>query len=100
MPSEAIFSMDELKGSIEAIVYSQPENGFTVARLKEVGKKEFTVIVGTLPSLQPGESVSCSGTWKMHPSHGRQFEVADYTVEMPSDLAGIQKYLESGLVKG
>jgi exodeoxyribonuclease V alpha subunit len=92
--------MDELKGSIEAIVYSQPENGFTVARLKEPGKKEFIVIVGILPSLQPGEAVSCSGSWKVHPSHGRQFEVADYTVEMPSDLAGIQKYLESGLVKG
>jgi exodeoxyribonuclease V alpha subunit len=100
VPCRKKFSMDELKGSIEAIVYSQPENGFTVARLKEAGKKELTVIVGTLPSLQPGETVSCSGAWKMHPSHGRQFEVADYTVEMPSDLAGIQKYLESGLVKG
>lgn len=93
-------SASEIKGSVEAIVFSQPENGFTVARLKELGKKEFTVIVGYLPSLQPGESVSCSGSWKMHPSHGRQFEVSEYTVEMPSDLAGIQKYLESGLVKG
>ena len=92
--------MEELSGSVEAIVYTQPENGFTVARLKEAGKKEFTVIVGTLPSLQPGETISCSGSWKIHPSHGRQFEVADYTVETPSDLAGIQKYLESGLAKG
>ena len=100
VPRKIILSMDELKGSIEAIVYTQPENGFTVARLKEPGKKEYTVIVGHLPSLQPGESVACNGTWKMHPSHGRQFEVADYAVEMPSDLAGIQKYLESGLVKG
>ncbi|MBI5272798.1 MAG: ATP-dependent RecD-like DNA helicase [Chlamydiia bacterium] len=92
--------MDELKGTVEAIVYAQPENGFTVARLKEPGKKEFTVIVGCIPALQPGEAVCCRGAWKVHPSHGRQFEVADYTVEMPSDLAGIQKYLESGLVKG
>ncbi len=92
--------MDELKGSIEALVYVQPDNGFTVARLKEPGKKELTTIVGNLPSLQPGEAVCCAGTWRMHPSHGQQFEVSDYTVEMPSDLAGIQKYLESGLVKG
>ena len=92
--------MDELKGSIEAIVYIQPDNGFTVARLKETGKKELTTIVGNLPSLQPGETVCCTGIWKTHPSHGRQFEVSDYTVEMPCDLAGIQKYLESGLVKG
>ena len=92
--------MDQLKGSVEAIVYTQPENGFTVARLKEVGKKNLTVIVGCIPSLQPGETIACEGAWKVHPSHGRQFEVSDYTVEMPCDLAGIQKYLESGLVKG
>lgn len=93
--------MDEpLAGYIEAIVFTQPENGFTVARLKEAHKKDLTVIVGYLPSLQPGETVICKGSWKIHPSHGRQFEVSDYTVEMPNDVVGIQKYLESGLVKG
>jgi len=91
---------DTLNGYIEAIVFTQPENGFTVARLKENRKKDFTVIVGYLPGLQPGESVACKGEWKNHPSHGRQFEVAEFTVESPSDLIGIQKYLESGLVKG
>jgi len=92
--------LETLQGHIEAIVYVQPENGFTVARLKEPRKKELTVIVGTLPSIQPGETVSCQGVWKTHPSYGRQFEVTDCQVEIPSDLMGIQKYLESGLVKG
>lgn len=92
--------MDELSGYIEAIVFTQPENGFTVARLREINKKELTTIVGYLPSLQPGESIVGKGTWKLHPTHGHQFEVAEYSVEMPSDLVGIQKYLESGLVKG
>ena len=93
--------MDEsLAGYIDAIVYTQPENGFTVARLKEPRKKDLTVIVGYIPTVQPGETVVCKGTWKIHPSHGRQFEVTDYTVEMPNDVVGIQKYLESGLVKG
>ena len=92
--------MDQLTGSIEAIVFTQPENGFTVARLKESHKKEFTVIVGMIPALQPGETIRCMGNWKVHSSHGRQFEVVEYTVEMPCDLVGIQKYLESGLIKG
>ena len=91
---------DSLAGYVEAIIFTQQENGFTVARLKEAQKKDLTVIVGYLPSLQPGESIACKGVWKMHPSHGRQFEVSDYTVEMPNDVVGIQKYLESGLVKG
>ncbi len=92
--------MEQLAGTIEAIVFAHPDNGFTVARLKEPHKKDFTVIVGTIPHLQPGESVICKGEWRNHPSHGRQFEVKEYTVDSPSDLMGIQKYLESGLVKG
>lgn len=91
---------EPLSGYVDAIVYTQPENGFTVARLKEPKKKELSVIVGYLPGLQAGENVVCKGAWKIHPSHGRQFEVSEYTVESPSDILGIQKYLESGLVKG
>lgn len=91
---------EQVAGYIEAIVFSQPENGFTVARLKEPKKKDLTVIVGYIPSVQPGETVLCEGVWKIHPTHGRQFEVSNYTVEMPNDVVGIQKYLESGLVKG
>lgn len=91
---------DPLSGYVDAIVFAQPENGFTVARLKEPKKKDLTVIVGYMPGLQAGENVVCQGSWKNHPSHGRQFEVAEFTVEAPSDILGIQKYLESGLVKG
>lgn len=91
---------DTIKGHIEVIIFVQPDNGFTVARLKEEQKKELTVIVGYLPSIQPGETVICQGIWKIHPSHGKQFEVSDCQVEIPSDLVGIQKYLESGLVRG
>lgn len=92
--------MEELFGFIENIVFSQTENGFTVARLKEPRKEELTTIVGYIPSLQPGETVRCKGEWKMHPHHGRQFEVKDHSIEAPKDVMGIQKYLESGLVQG
>lgn len=91
---------EQLSGYIEAIVFTAQDTGFCVARLKEPKKKDLTTIVGTLPGLQAGENVVLEGIWKSHPSHGRQFEVEEYTVEAPSDLLGIQKYLESGLVKG
>lgn len=91
---------EQITGFIDSIVYVQPENGFTVARLKEHRKKDLTVIVGVLPAVQPGETVLCLGVWKNHASYGRQFEVSEYTVERPNDLMGIQKYLESGLIKG
>ncbi|OGN56317.1 MAG: recombinase RecD [Chlamydiae bacterium RIFCSPHIGHO2_12_FULL_44_59] len=93
--------MDEaLSGYVDAIVFVSPDTGFTVARLKQHRQKELTTIVGSLPGLHAGENILCKGSWKSHPSHGKQYEVSEYTVEAPSDLIGIQKYLESGLVKG
>jgi len=92
--------LEEISGYIENIVFIQPENGFTVARLKEAKKDNFTTIVGFFPSLLAGESIKCLGEWKTHPHHGKQFEVKDHSIESPSDILGIQKYLESGLVKG
>ncbi len=93
-------SMQEVFGYIERITFYSPESGFTVARLKEPRKNDLTCLVGVLPALQPGESVRCSGTWKHHAQHGAQFEVAECHMEAPSDIIGIQKYLESGLIKG
>jgi exodeoxyribonuclease V alpha subunit len=92
--------VEQLSGFIESIVYTQKENGFTVAKLKDHKKKDLTIIVGFIPSIQPGETVICKGTWKTHPSYGRQFDVSEYTVDRPSDLVGMQKYLESGLIRG
>ena len=53
--------MEEVFGYIESIVFAGEENGFTVARLKEPKKREPTVIVGALPTLQPGASIPRSG---------------------------------------
>ncbi len=92
--------MDYLEGQIEAINYLNPENGFIVAKLKEKEKKDFTTIVGIMPSIQPGETLLLEGNWKNHPTFGLQFEVENYVVKTPSDAIGIQKYLESGLIKG
>ncbi len=89
---------DEIYGFVENIVYAS--DAFTVARLKEPRKADLTCIVGQLPSLQPGETVRCKGSWKHHAQHGMQFEVESFESHQPSDLLGIQKYLESGLIKG
>lgn len=92
--------MEEIYGFIESIVFASDESGFTVARLQEPKKKDLTCLTGVMPSVQPGETIRCRGTWRMHPEYGQQFEVKAFTLEAPSDLIGIQKYLESGMIKG
>lgn len=92
--------MDEIRGYVERITFQSSETGYTVAQLQQVGRSGLTCIVGSMPSIQPGETLSCSGSWKKHATHGTQFEVVSYRTEMPADVVGIAKYLGSGLVRG
>ena len=88
------------KGFIDRLTYHNPENGYTIARLVVEGQRERIAIVGTLASIQEGESVEVEGVWTNHPKYGKQFKVEHYKAVYPSTLEGIQKYLGSGLIKG
>ncbi len=92
--------MEEVFGYIDSIVFSEDENGFMIARIKEPKKREVTTIVGVLPGVHIGESIRCQGGWKHHSKFGAQFEVKSFETQAPTDLIGIQRYLESGMIKG
>ncbi len=92
--------MEKITGTVQNVVFSGEDTGFTVAKLLTKDLKDPVCIVGVLPSLQPGESLICQGTWKNHSQYGKQFEVHSFESCVPSDLLGIQKYLESGFIKG
>ena len=92
--------MEQLYGQVERITFQSPESGFTVARLKVSNMRELVPIVGNMITLRAGENVRCSGIWKHSPQHGKQFEVYEHQSDAPTSLKGIQRYLESGFVKG
>ncbi|MDF2578018.1 MAG: recd1 [Chlamydiales bacterium] len=92
--------MIEIFGYVERITFQNAENGFTVARLKQPRQQELTTIVGTMPTIQPGETIICYGEWKDHSTFGQQFTVERYQTKSPASLVAIQKYLESGMIKG
>ena len=92
--------MEELTGTVEHIIFNNESNGFTVAKLQEIDKPQTTCVVGNMGKVQPGETLICEGSWITHSQYGKQFSITNYAIKAPSDLIGIQKYLESGLVKG
>lgn len=91
---------EELIGLIDSIVFSSEDNGFMVARVKEPTSRDPTTIVGTMPGVHIGETIRCKGLWKKHQKFGRQFEVRSFETTAPTDASGIQKYLESGMIRG
>lgn len=99
-PPDTMSSLESICGYIERITFQNPENGYTIAQLKQPKHSDLTCIVGIMPALQPGETVRCFGSWKLHLVHGRQFMVSECRIEAPADVMGIKKYLGSGLIKG
>src|ERR1700750_3210434 len=90
-----------LDGVLERVTFANPETGYTIARIApERGGADLITAVGALLGGQIGGFLLLRGRWSSHPKYGRRFEVASYATVLPATVAGIQKYLGSGLIKG
>jgi exodeoxyribonuclease V alpha subunit len=92
--------MDTLEGTVERITYFNPDNGYSVIRLKPARGADLVTLVGNLPELTPGEHVRLQGQWTSHSEYGRQFKVDKCEQTLPATVEGIRRYLGSGLIKG
>ncbi len=105
--------MDTLSGSVERITFYNPENGYTVLRLRpehqtgihaapksSLSFDGLATVVGNLPEVSPGEHLRLQGLWDKHPKHGSQFKAEVCEQTLPATVAGIQGYLGSGMIKG
>lgn len=88
-----------LEGTVEQVVYYNPENGYTVCRFSLEDGRDLTV-VGSFPPLSAGEVLRVTGKWEVNPRFGQQFRVENFVPVLPSSVKGIEKFLSSGLVKG
>ncbi|MCX7708212.1 MAG: AAA family ATPase, partial [Anaerolineae bacterium] len=91
---------DTLRGTIERITYHNEENGYTVAQVQPEGANYTVAVVGNMLGVNVGESVIFSGAWVSHPQYGRQFKAESMRTVLPATVAGLEKYLGSGLIKG
>ncbi|MFP5287031.1 MAG: ATP-dependent RecD-like DNA helicase [Thermoanaerobaculia bacterium] len=89
-----------LEGVLERVVFTNEENAWSVVRLVVPGRQDLVTAVGNLLGIQPGENLRLAGEWIDDPKYGRQFKVASYQTVAPSTVAGIEKYLGSGLIRG
>jgi exodeoxyribonuclease V alpha subunit len=99
--------MEKISGSVERVTYYNPENGYSVLRLRPVpsrtpgtDREGLITVTGNLPELAPGEYLNLDGKWVNHPRHGMQFQVEICEQTLPATVAGLRRYLGSGLVKG
>src|SRR2546421_44391 len=99
-PSPGTHPMEPLTGAVERVTFHSEETGFCVLRVKVRGHRDLVTIVGTAPTITPGEYIEGTGWWVTDRTHGLQFKTTQLRVVQPTTLEGIERYLGSGMVKG
>ena len=87
-----------IEGPVQTVVYQNPENGYTVLRIR-VGE-DIVTCVGNLPGVSAGEELRLYGGWTSHASFGRQFKAQRAERFLPQESDAIYEYLAGGAVKG
>ena len=101
IPAEiAAQPLETLEGAVERLTFSDPETHYAVVRLKVKDARRPVTVVGPLAGVQEGEQLHLKGKYEMHPKWGEQFKVVWWYAVLPATVAGIEKYLASGLIKG
>ena len=86
--------LEQLEGTVEDIIYENPDNGYTVFEVS--GGGALTVVCGVVGELHAGESVICRGKFENHATYGRQFHARECETDMPKDLEAVYVFLASG----
>ncbi len=90
---------NELKGTVEGVLYRNDDNGYIVATVIS-DEDELVNIVGIMPDVDEGDRITAHGKWENNARYGKQYRVIEYIVEMPTEAADIERYLASGAIKG
>ncbi|MCA9555593.1 MAG: ATP-dependent RecD-like DNA helicase, partial [Myxococcales bacterium] len=96
--SEPTDAGESLEGTLARVIFESADRPWRVVRM-DTPQGEVTC-VGELSGLAPGEPVRLVGKWVDNPKFGRQFQADSYVPVRPGTVAGIERYLGSGLVDG
>ncbi len=92
---------EKISGIVERITYHNPDNGWSVLRVRPFGSlaESETVTVHQM-RVFAGATMEFSGSWSVHPKFGRQFKAVTATELKPATAGALEKYLGSGLIRG
>ena len=90
---------ESLRGTVERIIYSNAENGYTICDFG-LESGDVVTVCGVMPYIGAGDELTVWGDWVHNPRYGRQFRVDQYERSLPADRHAILRYLSSRTVKG
>jgi exodeoxyribonuclease V alpha subunit len=91
--------MAMLWGDVVSVVFHNPDTGFAIVRLA-TDSHGTVAVTGALAGVSPGEGLEVEGEWVSHPRYGRQFQATSHHIRIPASVAGVQRFLGSGALRG
>lgn len=88
----------EIKAIVNAILYENTENGFTVILLDD-GTEYFRATANTV-GLCKGMEIILEGEWITDSKYGKSFKASKWRENIPTKTESIIAYLGSGIFKG
>ena len=92
--------MTRIRCVVERITYQNPENGYSVLKVRVKGYDDLVTVVGNLLDANVGSVLLVDGDWKVNSKYGQQFAAEKWEETLPATVYGMEKYLGSGLIKG
>ena len=90
----------KIRSVVERITYQNPDDGYSVLKVRIKGYDDLIPLVGNLFDVNVGSVLLAEGSWKIDARYGREFLADSWEETMPATIYGIEKYLGSGLIKG
>lgn len=91
---------ETLRGLVERVLFHTEETGNCILRVIPEGRRETVTVLGKAPRVVAGEQIDAIGQWKPTRDYGPQFQAQTLKLSRPNSLAGIERYLGSGLIEG
>ncbi|MDI1310631.1 ATP-dependent RecD-like DNA helicase [Prosthecobacter sp.] len=101
MPAPRKTSKSEvLRGLVDRVVFHNEDNGYCILKIVPQGRHDVVSLIGKAPRVVAGEEFEARGIWEPNRDFGPQFKAEAIKLTRPDSLAGIERYLGSGLIEG
>lgn len=104
MSDPTLFDKSMIKGTVDAILFQNNDNFYTVLKVDTIETNEsfdsMPTVVGFLPNVVEGDVYTFKGQIVEHPRYGKQLKAETFEKELPQTKDAIISYLSSDLFKG
>lgn len=104
MADPTLFNYSMIKGTVDAILFQNKDNFYTVLKVDTIETNEsldsMPTVVGFFPEIVEGDVYTFKGQIATHPKYGKQLKADIFEKELPQTKEAIISYLSSDLFKG